>query len=434
MNKNKPLSALERNLGRLLKASAEQPETTLSKGTIHSVLEEVRRERTARRGEWWRSRAAWWSFGVAAAVILGVLIHWGFLGSRPGTAGEVRAVYGLVALQERRNLRDLSRDATAPPGAWEVIQPSGWVRTHWGSQAEMRLADRSRLLSHSRTSIRLESGRKGEKILMQEGWLSVEAAKQAPGKELRIETPSARISVLGTRFDVRLVQKPNGRKQTRVSVTSGLVNLESARSEVLLPPNTEGIADEGRPPERRCLTPEVNELVRLITLNERLAREKGLQAGTPSLIEFHSDATATVWLILSLRNSARGDSDAYTFQLKEETGEVAAYTLEGTPLEVRTSGRRVEVRAGGDYAKMEAGRRIILKLRGVKGLFAALGKGTFEYGRAGDDPSVLSLYQFRLPESALLEEIKPQAIETAEFLTRQVITLAVRAQPLGMVD
>ena len=44
------------------------------------------------------------------------------------------------------------------------------------------------------------------------------AAKQAPGNSLTIETPGAKITVPGTRLDVHVVERLDGRKQTRVSV------------------------------------------------------------------------------------------------------------------------------------------------------------------------------------------------------------------------
>jgi hypothetical protein len=291
----------------------------------------------------------------------------------------------------------------------------------------MRLADRSRLLSHSRTSIRLESGRKGEKILMQEGWLSVEAAKQAPGKELRIETPSARISVLGTRFDVRLVQKPNGRKQTRVSVTSGQVAMESGGKSILLPANTEGVADEGNAPQRRCLTLEINEMARLRKMNEQRASEKGGRAGSPAIVEFQGDASAVVWAMARLNGT---EQTTHTLQLKRDVASAEVFTEEGSPLAARLSGRSLDVQLPGARTAKDSRNWIVLKLVGVQGLFSEQEKGIVACDLAGDGSKTLSLLQFRLPEKARIEEIKPYPIETTKSLSRQVITIPVSSLAL----
>ena len=92
----------------------------------------------------------------------------------------------------------------------------------------------------------------------------MDAAKQAPSNSLTIETPGAKITVLGTRLDVHVVERLDGRKQTRVSVLSGEVELESAGRKIVLLPNMEGVADQGGPPLARSLTAEVNEMIRLV--------------------------------------------------------------------------------------------------------------------------------------------------------------------------
>lgn len=447
MSGNKPPTSFEKNLVRLLKAApVERADAAASEPWVRAVLAEVRQERdnrAARRRPWWRSRAVAWSSALAAAaLVLVVFAAWRLLapGNGPGNGnigqvGQVRAVYGLVAMETGAPAaagQSAGQPSAVGTDKWAAIGRGTRVRTRWGSQAEILLADQSRLLSRSQTTLELESGRQGEKVFLREGWLSVEAAKQRRGKVLRIETPGALVSVLGTKFDVHLVQKPSGRSQTRVSVAEGRVELESAGRKVFLPPNTEGVADEGLAPERRCLTPEVNELLRLAGLNEKLAREQGLSAGSPAIVEFHADATATVWLLARPQGGEKGKM--VTLRLKGETSGAEAYTLEGEPLGVSLAGDKLQVRLGGAGMEAKADGRLILKLSGVKGLFLPRGSGSFEAAAAGGEAPELSLYQFRLPDTARIDQIEPRPIETVRSLSRQAVTLALRAKGPELVD
>jgi len=81
-------------------------------------------------------------------------------------------------------------------------------------------------------------------------------------------------------------------------------------------------------------------------------------------------------------------------------------------------------------AKIGKNSGIILKLSGMAGVFTAQGKGVFEFIRAVEDPGVLSLVQFRLPESAEIEEIRPDPVENTKFYSRQSITVAAHIRGL----
>lgn len=431
-----PADRFEENLGRMLKgafgSSKAAPEMVVSpdfEGRIsRAVLEEVRRVRRQRH-----RRTVWWAAALAAAMLMIVFGSWQWHLSYSGTQGRLRSLYGLVSVKENGKAVELAQVGPSRSEQWMDVQDKSWIDTRWGSQAEIMLADNSRLLTRPQTLIQLESGRQGEKVILKEGWMSVSAAKQLPGKMLTIDTPGAKVSVLGTKFDVHIVQKPDGIKQTRVSVASGQVALESAGRKILLPPNTEGIADAVSPPQRRCQTPEINELVRLMDLNRTLAAKAEIKAGAPSIVQFQGNGSATVWLVVHSTSLAGRGPSAWSLKLRETAAAVEAFSWAGSPLDVKVRGQQIEIQSAGGLSEPDQTGRIILKLSGVKGLFTGQGQGIFAFIRAVDDPSVLSLFQFLLPESARIEEIQPPPIEKTKSLSRQSLTLVTHVHPLEMV-
>lgn len=435
MNNNKSPTTFESNLANLLRASRIPAESGVEDRLTRAVLDEVRRQQSARQAPWWRARAVRWTSALAAAAaLLVILVSWHLLGRPVGSAGEVRSLYGMVEFNTKDLPANKEQRARTIMDQWTAIPANAQVQTRWGSQAEIRLADKSRLLSRPQTTLAIERGRRGERVILNEGWISVEAARQQPGQSLQVQTPGACISVLGTKFDVHVVQKASGRRQTRVSVASGKVAMESGGQKILLPPNTEGITEEGQPPLRRCQTPEVNELLRLSGLGQRLAREQQAASGAPSLIEFRVDGTATVWLITELKEAPQQQVGAIEIVLKSPAKDVAAYRMDGSPLVATLDVQGSRIRLAAVPASESSGGRLILRLGGLQGLFLPRGKGAFEFSRAGQAAPVLSLYQLRLPESANIEDIQPQPIETARSLSLQTITLAVRALPPDLIE
>ena len=104
--------------------------------------------------------------------------------------------------------------------------------------------------------------------------------------------------------------------------------------------------------------------------------------------------------------------------------------MEGSPLKVKNSGQTFEIQMPDTPGKISDYGRIILKLSGMEGLFKAQGKGAFEFSNASDDPGVISLIQFRLPESAEIEEIRPEPIEKVKFYFKQSITVPAHIRGL----
>ena len=97
------------------------------------------------------------------------------------------------------------------------------------------------------------------------------------------------------------------------------------------------------------------------------------------------------------------------------------------------AGRVVEIQTPDSPGEKAANRQVILKLGGVKGMFTALGKGVFEFAYTKQNPVALSLVQFRLPESAEIEEIRPEPVEKTKSISRQFLTVAAHVRELEIV-
>lgn len=230
--------------------------------------------------------------------------------------------------------------------------------------------------------------------------------------------------MLGTKLDVDLIRRPDGGKRTRVSVTSGVVELESAGEKVRLLPNMEGIADEARPPVARSLTAEVNEMIRLIEKTQAMASKAKVPKGPPAIIDFNDDASATVWTIVSIENPTNGELNRYRLKCGLADAEIKVFTLEGASLSLGTQDGRWQVDLS--YAPVPPGGRteLIVRVSDVRGLFESVRQGVFEFKRKRATSPLLSLFQFRLPHSALVERAEPRRIETRATLSRLVVTIA----------
>ncbi|UCD29381.1 MAG: FecR domain-containing protein [Planctomycetota bacterium] len=423
MNENETDNVFEGNIRRLLNTTASGPSPDFDGELIESVLAEVQMERSRLRyrllaGKKWIFAAA-----TAALIVIVVNVFWK-REITPQQVGQVRPVYGFVSLQDGAPPQKITQK--------ENIHSGQWIKTHSGSRAEIVLKDKSKLFIQPRTTIQIEEKKRGEKVMLREGFIKVAAAKQPAGRALTIEAPASQIKVLGTELEVHVVQKPDGRKQARVSVTSGKVELESAGQKVFLPPNTEGIAEKGRPPIRRSLTLEVNEMLRLLEENERLAAEAKLSAGVPTIIDFNDDASATVWTILPINNQTNTYLQKYMIKPASADSEIKAFTLEGASL--RVIGEKGRWQIDLSLAPVPPGEqtKVIVRITNVEGLFANKGAGVFEFNRPPGSPECLSLFQFRLPASASVEKVSPTHIETRKTLSRLVVTISADTQMTGL--
>jgi len=414
---------LDENITRLLGVAlgrAVEPKPDYQ--PVMQALVAQRRRRRARR-TW--SLAGTGALAAAAAILLVLLpkpLRRGMERAPAPTvaaaakAGEVKLIYGLVSLGEDQEMEVLAREQEVAPGQW--------VWTHTGSLAELLLEDQSRLIFQPRTRVRLLDMKDGHRLLVSEGLVRIQAAHQPPGRSLTIQTPSSRITVLGTTLDVRVGESAPGRKQTRVSVTSGKVRLESAGKEVVLLPNMEGLSEQGLPPQARSLTAEVNDLAELATRTGTLAAEQKLAAGDPIIVQFDGDASATVWTFETVGNPTDSSLTEHVLVPAQAQSLLAAFTSEGVPLATTRQGEGFQVDLSSYPVPPRQQRKLIVKATDVRGLFSGCGSGTFEAVLPAGKGGRLSLIQVALPASARVEDVFPPPNDTHQIQGRLAITIA----------
>ena len=125
----------------------------------------------------------------------------------------------------------VASQTVAPLAAGAVVVAGEELRTGRGGHAVLRLSDGSRIEVAERASLSYEARRSGLTVDLAQGRIIVQAAKQAAGHHLYVETPDCRVSVVGTIFAVN-----HGIKGSRVSVVQGEVRVRLARRESVLYP------------------------------------------------------------------------------------------------------------------------------------------------------------------------------------------------------
>jgi hypothetical protein len=359
---------------------------------------------------------------IAAAVVV-ILSVWLDTLRVAGDIGLVRNLYGIVTLRDDGSLKEVTEAA--------YIRAGQWVEVLSGSKAEVWLTDRSRLLPEPRTTFQVNARKSGLEILLERGAMAIEAAKQSRGNFLTIRTNGSRIKVLGTRLDVRLVRKPDGTRQTRVSVASGSVQLESFGEQLMLLPNMEGIADEGATPVSHSAHLELNEMIRLFNKNEELASQANAQPGLPVIIDFMGGSSATLWTVVPwemLEAASRG----YLLKLRHPAFDVEAFTLVGVALDVNGKGNDLWIDFSDAMTPTTSLTHVILKIPNVRGLFRADEQGAFQFDGSPGAAGVITLFQFRLPERAHVHEVSGEIIERAKKSNKLVITVATNSQMPGV--
>jgi hypothetical protein len=402
----------EENLSKMLNSALNKGDSAFNENLTKGVLTEVDKQRSALRYRLFFKRMS----VAAAAAMIAITAVWFANQVSAGSVGQVRNIYGIVTVNNGNTPEKFLETAD--------IRAGQWIETLSGSKAEILLKDKSRLWPAPRTILQISNGRGGQQILLQRGFVAIEAAKQPAGKSLSIKTDGSKIRVLGTSLDVRLIKRPDGSKRTRVNVTSGSVELESSGKKVTLPADTEGIADEGRPPVKRPSNSEVNEMVRLVDRNKELAKQSNVKAGLPAIIDFIDGSTAAVWTIVSFEKLEETSTGQYLLKLKYPSIRARAFTLEGTELPVSGQGRNLQI----DFSSLDVDpsqiSQLILHLPEIKGIFQSDDGNTVRFNRPESSFPTLTLFQFRLPESANIEQIYPEPIETARKLNKLLITVA----------
>jgi hypothetical protein len=416
----------DENLKRMLSSTLNQPDTGFQDRLVQDVLAEVARQRNRELASS-RPQSAAVSFfqllrrplafaAAGAAVATLALGIW----MRPGPAsraiGRVSCLYGLVAVQDNGS----SRTVSEPVG----LESGQRVMTRSGSKAQIVLPDQSRLVPDPRTTVQIAQTRQGTRILLEHGTLGIEAAKQAPGKSITIEASRAHVKVLGTKLDVRLVEKPSGTRQTRVRVLSGSVEMESGGRKLLVPAGTEGVADEGRPPVRYSSVFEVSELIRLCDETRALARQSSRTYDLPAIIDL---TTSTLWSVVPVQVLKPTAPNTFSLRLKYPAFRAMAYSLDGGEIPSAGSGYVLRLELPKATSALASG-YLILKVPGVGGLLRTTGEDRYECAIPGSDTDLPSLIQLHLPESARIENAVPVVAGTTTERSKLIITVAASAR------
>jgi hypothetical protein len=411
---------LDENLRRMLESAVERPSPGFEARLSQHVLTEVAR---------WEGRSSapgrrrLWLFAAAALIAIGAFAWI----RRPAaaltpTVGRLDPVYGMVAVLWEGRCRPVTGAVDLRSG--ERIEASG------GTKARILLADQSRLTPDPRSRLQIVQTATGPNIVLEQGAIRLEAAKQPAGKQISIATEDSHIKVLGTDLEVRLARKPDGTRQTRVHVRSGRVEMESGGHKILILPGTEGIAEEGGTPVRSSVFFEVNELIRLHEKTLAMARETGDRPGLPEIIDA---GAATLWSLVPFDRLARQGDGRCSLSLRYPAFQVQVFTLEGEAIPSQGQGRVLTLNLG-DIQGGQPPQYLAIRVPHVSGLFTTARQGIFELGLPSADPHVTSLVQVHLPPGAHLEEVSPDALEMASMLGRQIITIVGHCELPAVAD
>jgi hypothetical protein len=403
----------EENLSKMLNSAMKKTDSAFEEKLTKAVLTEVDKQRSAVKYRLFFRKMS--LAAAAAAVIVIAAIRFANLGPTD-SVGLLRNIYGIVTITNGNITEKVIETAD--------IRAGQWIETLSGSKAEILLKDKSKLWPAPRTVLQISNGKDGQEILLQRGFVAIEAAKQPSGKSLTIKTDGSKVRVIGTSLDVRLIKRSDGSKRTRVSVASGSVELESSGEKVLLSANTEGIADEGKTPVKHPSNLEVSEMVRLFKKNNELAIRSNVNAGLPAIIDFKGGSSAAVWTMVPFERLEETKAGHYQLKLKYLTSGAKIFTLEGTELPVSVQGRNLQIDFSGlDVDPLQIN-RLVLHLPEIKGIFQADDGNIVRFHRPASSLPIVTLFQFRLPELTNIEQIYPEPIETARKLNKLSITVA----------
>jgi anti-sigma factor RsiW len=166
-------------------------------------------------GPWARLRGAVTAAAAAAVLVaVGLAVRAGFA---PGGASGPIGVASAAPVARVRALLDGRVRVSHGDGIGDVsyVAPGGELALRAGDRittetrgGEIELPDGTRVIVRADTRVVLLGGAAGEAggiaLGGAFGEVFCEVAKQAPGRTFRVETPGARVEVVGTRFGVRL--------------------------------------------------------------------------------------------------------------------------------------------------------------------------------------------------------------------------------------
>ena len=199
--------------------SAAPPSGDRSRGVI--TIERAMAARGRRRRSLWSGVAA---LAAAAALLVAWQVH-----SRGGVELVTQSPAVVSPLGDGATLRvgtvasSLSVQTTVVIGAT--------IETAKDGGAALQLATRSSLVLSGATSLRLDGDDRTQRFTLGHGGLSAQVAKLAEGQRFIVTTPDAEIEVRGTRFLLRVLERPEAcglGSRTRLQVSEGVVEVRVA--------------------------------------------------------------------------------------------------------------------------------------------------------------------------------------------------------------
>ena len=407
--------ALEHNVAEMLSRGGDPGTPDFERRLIQAVGRQVQRQRRMRMQRRWLVRVS-----VAAAILMvaALIVQQGRVDSDE-PIGLITDIRGLVIVRNGESSQFVAGQRS--------VHARQWVQTQSGTTAQVVLTDQSRLTPHPRTAMQLDLQKHGHTVRLEKGSVAIEAHKQPPGRYLMVQTPGTSIKILGTRLDVRVVEKPTGVKQTRVRLHSGSVELASGGISTRLLPGMVGIAEEGTAPLAESSVLEVNELRRLLQDTRRRAEQTNAQANMPMIIDY---VNSTVWTIVPLSQFDSGPANSYSLRLKYPAFRVKAYGLDGAAADTRAEGRVLHV----DLSQRSQTAGVILRIPNATGLFRVHDGNIHEFAVPADSSHCVTLLQLCLPKSATVHAIEGEIVGTFERLDRLIVTLAADSQTLRIYE
>lgn len=165
----------------------------------------------------------------AVALAATVLLAWGGLSWRASSQASA-----LATTQPSEVIG--SREGN-PAESTSVVRLRGddVIVTEAGGRADVELESGTAVAVDESTVLRLEPAAASEVLALSRGRISLDVPPLPAGRVLRVKTPHALVTVHGTRFQVAVVPSPvDGVPRTHVTVSEGLVSVQSGAQNVLL--------------------------------------------------------------------------------------------------------------------------------------------------------------------------------------------------------
>ena len=162
------------------------------------------------RAEAWQPKL--WAIAASIAALAGILTV--SLRDSNADVATISAIHGPVqwTTNEGETLDQLQPGTAVDGGLLESLLPESWI--------ELAFQDASKLTLSGRSTLMLSAGER-KRFHLREGSLSAEVTPQPENRALVVHTPTAELSVLGTRFDVDAQQDA-----TKLIVNEGTVQLK----------------------------------------------------------------------------------------------------------------------------------------------------------------------------------------------------------------